>query len=72
MSRGKNQSNVQRGKKNTEKLKWRSKNGHGNNPDFKGSWVHFGRAEAIAELSFVRYDILQRIPFYTITVPRIS
>ena len=45
---------VEKGKKNKEKLKWRSKTSKGTDPDFKGERAHFKSSKATEELSFVR------------------
>ena len=45
---------VEKGKKNKEKLKWRSKNSNGANPDFRGDHVFFAGNATSEELSFIR------------------
>ena len=48
---------VEKGKKNKEKLKWRSKLARGDNPDFHGECVDFDSIQATEALSFIRYDL---------------
>ena len=45
---------VEKGKKNKQKLKWRSKTSHGAGPDFKGDNARFAGAAVSEELSFIR------------------
>ena len=51
----KEHDHVEKGKKNKEKLKWRSKHSKGADPDFRGERVQYASTKATEELSFVRY-----------------